>query len=117
MKEAYSRNAAFFDTAERYGSHLKTIFGLGWGETESFLKKILNSEIMNNESTKFAYGSPKNLLGPVVATKFTPSPWRRTVESVVDACEQSRQRLGVDQIDVRNKFSSVDNFVSYLLKA
>jgi pyridoxine 4-dehydrogenase len=35
-----------------------------------------------------------------VATKFTPTPWRTTVDSVVDACEQSRRRLGVDQIDL-----------------
>ena len=36
----------------------------------------------------------------VVATKFTPSPWRTTVESVVEACEESRKRLGVESIDL-----------------
>lgn len=33
----------------------------------------------------------------MVATKFTPSPWRTTVQSVVDACQESRLRvLGPD---------------------
>jgi len=36
----------------------------------------------------------------VVATKFTPVPWRTTVQSVVDACEESCKNLGVDQIDL-----------------
>ena len=36
----------------------------------------------------------------VVATKFTPTPWRRGAQSVVDACEASRKRLGVEQIDL-----------------
>ena len=37
---------------------------------------------------------------PVVASKFTPLPWRTTRQSVVDACEQSRKNLGVDAIDL-----------------
>jgi pyridoxine 4-dehydrogenase len=39
-------------------------------------------------------------LAPVVATKFTPTPWRTTAQSVVDACEESRRNLGVEQIDL-----------------
>jgi pyridoxine 4-dehydrogenase len=93
-KEAYRSDAALFDTAERYGSHLKTAIGLGWGETEQLLQKLLHSEV--NAASN--YNSSK--LKPVVATKFTPSPWRNTVESVVKACEESRDRLGVDQIDL-----------------
>lgn len=93
-KEAYRSDAALFDTAERYGSHLKTAIGLGWGETERLLQKLLDAE----EKAAANYNSSK--LKPVVATKFTPSPWRNTVESVVKACEESRDRLGVDQIDL-----------------
>jgi len=93
VKEAYKSDAAFFDTAERYGSHLKTMLGLGWGETESFLEKLLLQETSADKG-----GSSR--LDPVVATKFTPSPWRSTVESVVEACEESRRRLGVEQIDL-----------------
>jgi pyridoxine 4-dehydrogenase len=44
--------------------------------------------------------TPKHQSVAVVATKFTPSPWRNTVASVVAACEQSCKRLGVDQIDL-----------------
>lgn len=91
VTEAYRSNAAFFDTAERYGSHFKTAFGLGYGETERMTAKYLTDA----EQTEGA-----SLVKPVVATKFTPSPWRTTSQSVVDACEQSCKNLGVDQIDL-----------------
>jgi pyridoxine 4-dehydrogenase len=68
---------------------MKTALGLGWGETEMLTRKLLDRS-----------GSNKDSLKPVVATKFTPSPFRTTAKSVVDACEQSRQRLGVDKIDL-----------------
>ena len=68
------------DTAERYGSNLKTALGLGWGETEQLTRQLL-CDNSPSPSTN------------VVATKFTPSPWRTSVQSVVDACEQSRARL------------------------
>ena len=84
VSTAGTMNAGFYDTAERYGSNLKTAIGMGWGETESLLSKLLTDTQSNG----------------IVATKFTPSPWRTTVQSVVDACEQSRQRLGVEQIDL-----------------
>lgn len=93
VRDAYNNNAAFFDTAERYGSHLKTSIGLGWGETEALIQKLLNAETQNDLSNK-------EKRRPIVATKFTPTPWRNSAQSVVDACEKSRQRLGVDQIDL-----------------
>ena len=91
VKEAYRSNAALFDTAERYGSHFKTAFGMGYGETERMTSKYLRKveEIEGYTPVK-----------PVVATKFTPVPWRTTVQSVVDACEQSCKNLGVEQIDL-----------------
>lgn len=91
VTEAYRSNAAFFDTAERYGTHLKTAFGMGYGETERMTSKYL-------QKARLTEGA--SLVKPVVATKFTPVPWRTTVQSVVDACEQSCQNLGVDQIDL-----------------
>ena len=91
VTEAYRSNAAFFDTAERYGTHIKTAFGMGYGETERMTSKYLRkAELSEGES----------IVKPVVATKFTPVPWRTTVQSVVDACEQSCKNLGVDQIDL-----------------
>jgi len=68
----------------------KTALGLGYGETESLLQKLIakNTEKESNNKT------------PIIASKFTPTPWRTTVESVVEACEESRRRLGVDQIDL-----------------
>jgi len=95
VNKAYLSDAALFDTAERYGSHLKTALGLGWGETETLLRKFLG-RVPTNHNTS----SDNDRLKPIVATKFTPSPWRTTVESVVEACEQSRERLGVEQIDL-----------------
>jgi len=91
VNEACKYDAAFFDTAERYGNHLKTALGLGWGETEELLKKFVDRAPTSSNA-----GSPK----AIYATKFTPSPWRTTPESVVEACEQSIRRLGVDQIDL-----------------
>lgn len=91
VTEAYRSNAAFFDTAERYGSHFKTAFGMGYGETERMTAKYLTDA----EESEGA-----SIVKPIVATKFTPVPWRTTVQSVVDACEQSCKNLGVDQIDL-----------------
>lgn len=74
----------FFDTAERYGNSFSTAFGLGYGETEELVGRTLKQDGVK----------------AVVATKFTPTPARSTVESVIQACEASRQRLGVDVIDL-----------------
>jgi pyridoxine 4-dehydrogenase len=91
INEACQSDAAFFDTAERYGSHIKTAMGLGYGETELLLQKLIK---------RSPYVEGNGSKSPIVATKFTPTPWRTTVDSVVAACEQSRQRLGVEQIDL-----------------
>ena len=74
----------FLDTAERYGSNFKAALGLGWGETERLTRQLLRE----NGPPIATTNAPT-----YVATKFTPSPWRTTVQSVVDACEESRQRL------------------------
>lgn len=91
ISTACNADAAFFDTAERYGGNMKAALGLGWGETEKLTKRYIDEAIREN-------GLPR--VKPVVATKFTPSPWRTTAKSVVEACEQSIQRLGVDKIDL-----------------
>lgn len=94
VKEAVAQDSAFFDTAERYGTHIKTALGLGYGETEQLLQKLIS------RSTAGENREENNTKTPIIATKFTPTPWRTTVDSVVEACEQSRRRLGVDQIDL-----------------
>lgn len=91
MSTAHASDAAFFDTAERYGSHMKTAFGMGYGDTEKMTSKFVHR-------AKHSQGPRKK--EPVIATKFTPVPWRTTAQSVVDACEQSRKNLGVEQIDL-----------------
>jgi pyridoxine 4-dehydrogenase len=96
---ACKSNAAFFDTAERYGSHYKTALGMGWGETEC-LTKVMLDRVAKNKNKNNNMMDSSSIFQPVTATKFTPSPWRSTAQSVVDACEQSRKRLGVDQIDL-----------------
>lgn len=90
VRHACREKIAFFDTAERYGSSgLDVALGLGWGTCERELGDYLRTD-----------GSDAAGAGPcadaVVATKFTPSPWRTTAQSVVDACMQSRERLGRD---------------------
>ncbi|CAJ1966261.1 unnamed protein product [Cylindrotheca closterium] len=91
VSKAYASNCAFADTAERYGSHMKTALGMGYGDTEKMTSKFLNR-------AEEAQGPSR--VKPVIATKFTPIPWRTTAQSVVDACEQSRKNLGVEQIDL-----------------
>jgi pyridoxine 4-dehydrogenase len=88
---AYSRNAAFFDTAERYGSHMKTAVGLGYGETERLTQMLVQQAKVVNGPSK---------VEPVIASKFTPLPWRTSAESVVEACKQSCKNLGVNSIDL-----------------
>ena len=91
VSSALEGGGAFFDTGERYGPHRKTALGLGWGGTESLIAGLL----------KEAAGAGPGPSPPaVVATKFTPAPLRTTAKSVVDACEKSRRRLGVDSIDL-----------------
>lgn len=89
VESACQQNGGFFDTGERYGSHIKTAMGMGWGETESMIAKMLQNADVQEDA-----------LRPTVATKFTPSPWRTSAKSVVEACEASRERLGVDSIDL-----------------
>ena len=67
VESACNQNGGFFDTGERYGSHFKTAMGMGWGETESMISKMLKDADIKDDA-----------LRPVVATKFTPSPWRTT---------------------------------------
>ena len=100
VSTAYKNNAAFFDTAERYGSHWKTAFGIGYGETEQLASKYIKTAVRSEEEETAMTGMKINQVKPVVATKFTPIPWRTTARSVVDACEQSCRNLGVDQIDL-----------------
>ena len=59
------------------------------------LQKFIAEEMDTME-----YNNNKSNRKPIVATKFTPSPWRNTKESVVQACEESIRRLGVEQIDL-----------------
>lgn len=87
-----------FDTAERYGSNFKTAFGFGWGETEKLLQQYVDEVGRTDLDTTSGISTKKS--NTIIATKFTPSPWRDTKESVVQACEDSLERLGVDQIDL-----------------
>ena len=98
ISKAYQSNAAFFDTAERYGSHIKTALGLGYGETEKLTSKLLSRVVQ--QAQQQSEDDDTSFLSPVVATKFTPTPWRTSIQSVVNACEQSKQNLNVEQIDL-----------------
>ena len=108
VTEAYRSNAAFFDTAERYGSHFKTAVGLGYGETERMTAKYLRDAEQTNTAS---------IVKPVVATKFTPVPWRTTAQTVVDACEQSCKNLGVDQIDLYQIHMPDSKFRHFVLRS
>ena len=81
IEHSVENGCDFFDTAERYGSGLQESLGGGWGSGEKIFKKFQENNIK-------------------VATKFTPVPWRLDSDSVVNACEASRQRLGIGSIDL-----------------
>jgi aryl-alcohol dehydrogenase-like predicted oxidoreductase len=74
--EAMNAGCTFIDTAEVYG----------FGQSEEFI-----GEFMKTCETASK---------PSIATKYAPLPWRQTAGSVVQACDASLQRLGVDQIDL-----------------
>ena len=98
VNTAVGANSAFFDTAERYGGNFKTAIGMGWGETEKLTRKLVSRSMKDSPEEE---GEEEEADSPVIiATKFTPTPWRTTVQSVVDACKDSCDRLGVDQIDL-----------------
>lgn len=83
----------FFDTAERYGATPlslipATLAGLGLPVDKSYLGGDCESNLAD-------WGR-----GCTVATKFTPTPTRRKASDVVDAARSSRDRLGVDSIDL-----------------
>lgn len=80
-RASHHPSGTLLDTAERYGSNFKTALGLGWGETERLTRQLLQQEQQHSSS---------NIM---IATKFTPSPWRKTAQSVVEACRQSQKRL------------------------
>ena len=79
----------FFKILLSLRESFKTAFGLGWGETERLTRRLLLKEQSTAAAAAAATATPQ----PVVATKFTPSPWRTTTQSVVDACQESRLRL------------------------
>ena len=68
----------FFDTAEVYGR----------GESERIIGRLLARDPTARERV-------------VIATKFMPSPWKVNVtSSLLAAARKSRERLGVDSIDL-----------------
>lgn len=78
LQEAFNASVAagitFFDTAEIYGS----------GKSE----KILG---------RFIKGNEKNL---IIASKFMPFPWRLGKKNILNALQNSLDRLGLETIDL-----------------
>ncbi len=82
IREAWEASIAagvvLFDTAEVYGG----------GESERIIGRLLAAE-----------PAVRNRL--VIATKFMPSPWKLNVRAaLLSAARSSRERLGVDVIDL-----------------
>ena len=83
----------FFDTAERYGASPVAMIpaalaGVGVPVDSSYLGGDCESNLAR-------WGA-----GATVATKFTPTPWRRSAADVLRVAEQSAARLGVQQLDL-----------------
>ena len=129
MAEAQRLGCNFVDTAERYGvSKRMEAMGGDYGGSEKLLSEFMpqrdshhnphlfhahTSTSLNTKSIKLwkpasslpfstssSASSSSSSLALKVATKFSPTPKRLDAQSVVNACEQSCQRLGVDSIDL-----------------
>ena len=109
---AQEKGCDFFDTAERYGaSKEKEAFGGDWGGAERLLSVCSQSSLRPIKvATKvrlvlFDIQAYEILQCPSAHSsaqflQFTPSPFRMDAQSVVEACEASRKRLGVESIDL-----------------
>lgn len=89
-----------YDSAERYGvSSLDMVrlasraLGMNSGEFSG------SGEAMLGRFAKALADGDDERATPLIASKFTPLPWRTSPQSVVDACRASCARLGVDSID------------------
>lgn len=95
MRVAREEKADIFDTAERYGSSSKEAFGGDWGSGERFLGEYVSQFDSDGNANGGSKGGDLK-----IATKFTPTPFRRDANSVMKACEAAKKRLNVDSIDL-----------------
>jgi len=93
-QRAREQGLDFFDTAERYGAPPLAMipaalanFGLPVD------KSYLGGDCESNLGAHWGSGAK-------IATKFTPTPWRRSAKDVVDAAMASAERLQVQQLDL-----------------
>lgn len=87
-------------------------YGTNYGEqdiTEAFIASIHMGITLFDTAAAYGKGISEQLLGnlvrktqapAVIATKFAPAPWQRTVQPLQTALESSLQRLGVKTIDL-----------------
>ena len=91
---AMAEGLTLFDTAERYGAKGTDLIPAALGA------------IGLPVDTSYLGGDTESRLSRwvgdrgVVATKFAPTPWRNDAQSVVEACEGSCERLGVEAVDL-----------------
>ena len=104
---ALEEGLTFFDTAERYSVGVgETLLADALADGAAYITREMETDVSVGEAylaDTLAAGEEWFMSAKqdtVVATKFTPTPWRRGAQSVVDACEASRKRLGVEQIDL-----------------
>ncbi|KAJ1640457.1 NADP-dependent oxidoreductase domain-containing protein [Pavlovales sp. CCMP2436] len=112
--EAEGCGLNLFDTAERYGASpfamlqqgaravgLPTAGQAFGGSGEA----LLGSLAAGAQPRRLRRGWPASQFTPetprpVLASKFTPVPWRLTPDAVVEAAKTSASRLGVDSLDL-----------------
>ena len=89
---AMAEGLTFFDTAERYGAKGSSLIpaalaAVGLPVANDYLGGDTESRLQHWVGNRGA-----------VATKFAPTPWRNSAQSVVEACRGSCERLGVDSV-------------------
>ena len=109
-----TRKTAFFDTGDSYGT------GKLEGRSEQLLGQFRTARTARRTNIRPAQGkdsatssgsssgSPEGSC--VFGTKLAVYPWRLTSESLVRACEASRERMRVEQIELAQLHWSAANY-------
>jgi pyridoxine 4-dehydrogenase len=94
----------FFDTAERYGASPMAMIPASLAGLRAGGLLPHPTDADSGDPTYLGGDCESNLArwanGGTVATKFTPTPWRKSANDVVEAAKASAARLGVEKLDL-----------------
>ena len=92
-RAAMADGLTLFDTAERYGAKGSALIPAALAAVGL---PVANDYLGGDTETRLGDWAR----GGTVMTKFAPTPWRGDAQAVVEACQGSAERLGVDAVDL-----------------